>query len=205
MAFWNHLFYIYILLWLATIIFHIIHLNIIAMKCKIQIFVLRDHFYFLFTIRHLTKVTFVYFRQCISSTNKHWNISHEFLGKFTKSKFICSFFLLASRRLYKNRYLKEQIRWVPLIYIFNSLNIGNSTVTYTTIFAQRSGVSRTMWVPFEPMLNRHFSSRYLDVLCSTDQHDFTFIGEIRCNTNAWYKNFNILKVSNIYSIDVKIA
>ena len=62
--------------------------------------------------------------------------------------------------------------------------IGNSTVTYTTIFAQRSGVSRTLWVPLEPMLNRHFSSRYLDVLCSTDQHDFTFIGEIRCNTNA---------------------
>ena len=62
--------------------------------------------------------------------------------------------------------------------------IGNSTVTYTTIFAQRSGVSRTLWVPLEPMLNVHFSSRYSAVLCSTDQHDFTFIGEIRCHTNA---------------------
>ena len=61
---------------------------------------------------------------------------------------------------------------------------GNSTVAYTTIFAQRSGVSRTLWVPLEPMLNWHFSSRYLAVLCSTDQHDFTFIREIRCYTNA---------------------
>ena len=83
--------------------------------------------------------------------------------------------------------------------------IGNSTVTYATIFAQWSGVSRTLWVPLEPMLNWHFSSRYLDVLCSTDQHDFTFIGEIRCNTNAWYENFNVLKGRNINSIDVKIA
>ena len=34
--------------------------------------------------------------------------------KFHKSKFICSFFLLASRRFNKNRYFEEQIRWVPL-------------------------------------------------------------------------------------------
>ena len=30
------------------------------MKSKIQTFVLNYHFYFLFTVRHLTKVTFVY-------------------------------------------------------------------------------------------------------------------------------------------------
>ena len=55
------------------------------------------------------------------------------------------------------------------------------------------------------MLIWHFSSLYLGVLCSTDQHDFTFIKEIRCNTNAWCENFNFLMFRNIYSIDVKIA
>ena len=34
--------------------------------------------------------------------------------KIDKSEFICSFFLLASRRYHMSRYLKEKIRWVPL-------------------------------------------------------------------------------------------
>ena len=55
--------------------------------------------------------------------------------------------------------------------------IGNSTVTYTTIFAQRSGLSRTLWVPFETMLNWHFSRQYLGVLYSTGLHRYFHQGD----------------------------
>ena len=33
-----------------------------------------------------------------------------------KNKFICSLFLLVSRRFHKNKYFEEQIPWVPLLY-----------------------------------------------------------------------------------------
>ena len=55
------------------------------------------------------------------------------------------------------------------------------------------------------MLHLPFSSHYLDVLCSKDFFDFTFIGEITCNANFWCKNNNILNFRNINSIDEKIA
>ena len=55
------------------------------------------------------------------------------------------------------------------------------------------------------MLNWHFLIQYLDVLCSTDQHDFTYNREIRCHRNACCENCNFFTFTNIYSIDVKIA
>ena len=51
------------------------------------------------------------------------------------------------------------------------------------------------------MLNWHFSSQYLGVLCLTNQRYYHFIREIRCNINACC----ILTFINIYSINVKIA
>ena len=62
-----------------------------------------------------------------------------------------------------------------------NIAIINSTVTYTTLFAQREGVSRTLWVSIETVLNWHISNGYVE------------------------QKLYLFKFRNINTFDVKIA
>ena len=96
------------------------------------------------------------------------------------------------------RFVKEFVvqRWVSdatdvLHLLFSTFDTYRELHSYVShnICSKIGGVQNTMGTK-RNHVKLAFSSQYLCVLYSTDQDDYTFMRKIRCNTNAWCKNFN---------------